>query len=148
EGDGVVAGGSRDAQGAGVLAQKREIRDLEDIVGTLEHDLSEATARLVTAKTELKQVSKALDGVRTQVHEGEVAIMGHEKDEARIRHDLERHRDRLGQLAIERRELEDRLRAIAGDDGATRERREAAVARIAELERAQLDHLSDVAANR
>ncbi|HEV7555294.1 MAG TPA: hypothetical protein VGO00_07570, partial [Kofleriaceae bacterium] len=28
--DGVVAGGSRDAQGAGVLAQKREIRDLEE----------------------------------------------------------------------------------------------------------------------
>jgi chromosome segregation protein len=146
--DGVVAGGSRDAQGAGVLAQKREIRDLEDIVGTLEHDLSEAMTRLVTAKTELKQVTKALEGLRTQVHEGEVAIMGHEKDEARIRHDLERHRDRLGQLAGEQRELEDRLRAIVSDDGATRDHRAAAEARIAELERAQLDHLSDVTTHR
>lgn len=148
DGDGIVAGGSRDAQGTGVLAQKREIRDLEDIVGTLEHDLSEATARLVTAKTELKQVSKALDGVRNQVHEGEVAIMGHEKDEARIRHDLERHRDRLGQLAIEQHELDDRLRAIAADDAATRDRRAAAENRIAELERAQLDHLSAVTSHR
>jgi chromosome segregation protein len=146
--DGVVAGGSRDAQGAGVLAQKREIRDLEDIVGTLEHDLSEAMARLVTAKTELTQVSKALDGLRTQVHEGEVAIMGHEKDESRVRHDLERSRDRLGQLAGEQRELDDRLRVITGDDGAIRERRERADARIAELERAQLDHISDLAAHR
>ncbi|HEY0989887.1 MAG TPA: hypothetical protein VGD80_22615, partial [Kofleriaceae bacterium] len=145
---GVVAGGSRDAQGTGVLAQKREIRDLESIVGDLEHDLSEAMARLVTAKTELKQVTRAIEGLRTQVHEGEVAIMGHEKDETRIRHDLERHRERLGQLAVERRELDDRLRAIAGDDGATHERRAHAVARIAELERAQLDHLSDVAAHR
>jgi chromosome segregation protein len=144
EGDGIVAGGSRDAQGAGVLAQKREIRDLEEIVGTLEHDLSEAMARLVTAKTELKQVSKALDGLRTQVHEGEIAIMGHEKDEARIRHDLERHRDRLGQLAGEQRELEDRLRTIGVDEAATRDRRAHADARIAELERAQLEHLSDV----
>ncbi|HEX3481482.1 MAG TPA: hypothetical protein VHT91_40995, partial [Kofleriaceae bacterium] len=148
EGDGVVAGGSRDAQGAGVLAQKREIRDLEEIVGRLEHDLAEATARLVTAKTELKQVTKALDGVRTQVHEGEVAIMGHEKDDARIRHDLERHRDRLGQLAVEQHELDDRLRAIAGDDGATRERRTGAEHRIAELERAQLENLSAVTAHR
>jgi chromosome segregation protein len=148
EGDGIVAGGSRDAQGAGVLAQKREIRDLEEIVGRLEHDLSEATARLVTAKTELKQVSKALDGVRTQVHEGEVAIMGHEKDDARIRHDLERHRDRLGQLAVEQHELDDRLRAITGDETATRDRRSSAEQRIAELERAQLDHLSAVAAHR
>jgi chromosome segregation protein len=148
EDDGVVAGGSRDAQGAGVLAQKREIRDLEDIVGTLEHDLSGAMQRLVTAKTELKQVTKALEGLRTQVHEGEVAIMGHEKDEARVRHDLERHRDRLGQLATEQRELDDRLRVIAGDDGATRDRRSHAETRIGELERAQLDHLSDVASHR
>ena len=94
--DGVVAGGSRDAQGAGVLAQKREIRDLEEIVGRLEHDLSEAMQRLVTAKTELKQVIKALEGLRAQAHEGDLAIMGHEKDETRIRADLERYRDRLG----------------------------------------------------
>ena len=148
EDDGVVAGGSRDAQGAGVLAQKREIRDLEEIVGTLEHDLAEAMARLVTAKTELKQVTKALEGLRTQVHEGEVAIMGHEKDEARVRHDLERHRDRIGQLATEQRELEDRLQTIGVDDGATRDRRTTAEARIAELERAQLDALSDVTTHR
>jgi chromosome segregation protein len=148
EDDGVVAGGSRDAQGAGVLAQKREIRDLEEIVGTLEHDLSEATARLVTAKTELKQVTKALEGLRNQVHEGDVAIMGHEKDEARVRHDLERHRDRLGQLATEQRELDDRLRTIASDEAAIRERRGNAEARIAELERAQLDHMSDVTTHR
>jgi chromosome segregation protein len=93
-------------------------------------------------------VTRALDGLRTQVHEGEVAIMGHEKDEARVRHDLERHRDRLGQLAMEQRELEDRLRVISGDDGATRDRRSHAETRIAELERAQLDHLSDVASHR
>ena len=148
EGDGVVAGGSRDAQGAGVLAQKREIRDLEEIVGTLEHDLSEAMARLVTAKTELKQITKALEGLRTQVHEGEIAIRGHEKDEARIRHDLERHRDRLGQLATEQRELDDRLRVIGDDEAATRARRAHAEARIADLERAQLDHLSDVTTHR
>jgi len=148
EDGGIVEGGSRDAQGAGVLAQKREIRDLEEIVGTLEHDLSEAMARLVTAKTELKQVTKALEGLRTQVHEGEVAIMGHEKDEARVRHDLERHRDRLGQLSTEQRELEDRIQTIGTDDGAIRERRASAQARIADLERAQLDHLSEVTTHR
>jgi chromosome segregation protein len=146
--DGVVAGGSRDAQGAGVLAQKREIRDLEEVVGKLEHDLSEAMARLVTGKTELKQVMKALDGLRTQVHEGEVAIMGHEKDEARVRSELERHRDRLGQLGNEQLELEHRLRAIEIDDGAARERRTAAIDRIAELERVQLDLVSEVTSHR
>ncbi|HEY0251107.1 MAG TPA: AAA family ATPase, partial [Kofleriaceae bacterium] len=63
--DGVVSGGSREAQGAGVLAQKREIRELEEIVGKLEHDLAEAMQTLVTAKAELNQVVKALEGLRT-----------------------------------------------------------------------------------
>src|SRR5258706_8180201 len=74
--------------------------------------------------------------------------MGNEKDEARVRHDLERHRERLGQVSGEQRELEDRLRAIGDDDAGTRERRAHAEARIAELERAQLDHLSEVTGHR
>jgi chromosome segregation protein len=148
DGDGVVAGGSRDAQGAGVLAQKREIRELEEIVGKLEHDLSEAMTRLVTAKTELKQVGKALDGLRAQVHEGDVAIMGHEKDDSRVRGELERHRDRLGHLGTEQLELDHRLRAIEIDDVAARERRTAAIERIETLERAQLDLVSEVSALR
>ncbi len=146
--DGVVAGGSRDAQGAGVLAQKREIRDLEEITGRLEHDLSEAMTRLVTAKTELKQVIKALEGLRTQVHEGDLAIMGHEKDESRVRNDLERHRDRLTQLNTEQLELEDRLLTIGVDEQATREKRAHAESRIDELERAQLDLLAEVTTHR
>ncbi len=146
--DGVVAGGSRDAQGAGVLAQKREIRDLEEITGRLEHDLSEAMTRLVTAKTELKQVIKALEGLRSQVHEGDLAIMGHEKDESRVRNDLERHRDRLTQLNAEQLELEDRLRTIGADEQATRERKAHAESRIDELERAQLDLLAKVTTHR
>ncbi|HEY5935407.1 MAG TPA: hypothetical protein VIU61_12245, partial [Kofleriaceae bacterium] len=146
--DGVVAGGSRDAQGAGVLAQKREIRDLEEIVGRLEHDLSEAMTRLVTAKTEFKQVSKALEGLKTQVHEGEVAIMGHEKDEARVRGELDRHRDRLGALGTEQLELEDRLRTISEDDQLHRERRAHAEQRIGDLERLQLELMSAVTTHR
>ena len=146
--DGVVAGGSRDAQGAGVLAQKREIRDLEEITGTLEHDLSEAMTRLVTAKTELKQVIKALEGLRTQVHEGDLAIMGHEKDESRVRSDLERHRDRLTQLNAEQLELEERLRTIGTDEQGSRDRRAFAESRIDELERNQLDLLAEVTTHR
>jgi chromosome segregation protein len=148
DGDGVVAGGSRDAQGAGVLAQKREIRELEEIVGKLEHDLSEAMTRLVTAKTELKQVGKALDGLRAQVHEGEIAIMGHEKDDARVRAELERHKDRLAHLATEQLELEHRLRAIQIDDTAARERRTHATERIDALERGQLELLAELCAHR
>ncbi len=146
--DGVVAGGSRDAQGSGVLAQKREIRELEEIVGTLEHDLAEAMARLVTAKTELSQVGKAIDGLRGKVHEGDLAIVSHEKDDSRLRGELERHRDRLGHLGNEQLELDERLNAITADDEAARGRRATAEARRDELERIQLDLTSELAAQR
>jgi len=65
--------------------------------------------------------------------------MGHEKDEVRVRHDLERYRDRLGHLGTEQIELDERLRTIAVDDEVTRDRRTFAEARIDELERTQLD---------
>ena len=146
--DGVVAGGSRDAQGAGVLAQKREIRDLEEIVGKLEHDLSEAMQRLVTAKTELAQIVKALEGLRTQQHEGDIAIMGHEKDDTRVRVELERLRDRLVHLGNEQLELESRMAAITTDDTAARERKQAADDRIGVLEREQLELISSVSSHR
>jgi chromosome segregation protein len=142
--DGVVAGGSRDAQGAGVLAQKREIRDLDEIVGKLEHDLNEAMQRLVTAKTELQQLVKALDALRTQAHQGELAIIGHEKDDSRVRAELERVRRQLDQLGHEQLELDGRLAAITTDETAARERRRTADNRIAELERAQLELMSQV----
>ncbi len=146
--DGVVAGGSREAQGAGVLAQKREIRDLQEIVGRLEHDLSEAMQRLVTARAELSQVTKAIDGLRVQVHEGDVAIVGHEKDDARVRGELERHKSRLGQLATEQLELESRLAAIAGDETVQRERLEQATAELQTLEQTQVDAIAEVASHR
>ena len=146
--DGVVAGGSRDAQGAGVLAQKREIRDLEEIVGKLEHDLSEAMQRLVTAKTELAHIVKALEGLRSQQHQGDIAIMGHEKDDTRVRVELERLRDRLGHLGNEQLELEARLSAITIDEEGARERRQAADERIGQLERDQLELISAVTLHR
>src|SRR6185503_1693584 len=76
------------------------------------------------------------------------AIMGHEKDESRVRSELERHRDRLGQLGNEQLELEHRIRAIEIDDAAARERKSAAIDRIGELERVQLDLISEVSSHR
>jgi chromosome segregation protein len=145
---GVVSGGSRESQGAGVLAQKREIRDLGEIVGSLETDLTEATARLVTAKTELKQVSKAIEGLKTQAHEGDIAIMGHDKDLGRLKGEHDRLKDRLGTLGTEQLELEERLQQITTDEAALAMRRGEAEERIDTLEKAQLGYIEDVTGGR
>jgi chromosome segregation protein len=148
DGDGVVAGGSREAQGAGLLAQKREIRDLEETVARLESELAVAMAHLVTAKADHKHVVKALEGLRGQAHQGDLAIMGHEKDEARVRAELDRLRDRLGYLGTEQLELEERLGAIGAEEAGHRERRAAAELAVGDLERAQLDTLAEVSDHR
>jgi len=145
---GVVAGGSREAQGAGILAQKREIRDLGEIVASLEHDLSEATARLLTARSELKQVTKAIEGLRGQAHEGDLAIMGHEKDASRTRHELDRLRDRLNQLGGEQRELEERLGGVDRDEADLRARIADAEGRIDHHEKEQLGLIDGVTGGR
>jgi chromosome segregation protein len=145
---GVVSGGSREAKGAGVLAQKREIRELEEIVGVLEHDLAEASAELITARTELKQVTKAIEGLRGQVHQGELEIMGHEKDSGRLRGEHDRLRERLDQLGTEHIELTERLATIASDEDTLRQRREAAAQRIDDLERGQLGMIEQVTGGR
>ncbi len=145
---GVVAGGSREAQGAGVLSQKREIRELEEIVGSLEHELAEATARLLTARTEFKQVQKAIEGLRGQAHQGDLQIMGHEKDSARLRGELERARERAGQLTAERHELEERLATMGRELEAATEARAAAIARADHFEVEQLGLIEGVTGGR
>ncbi len=138
EAGGVVTGGSRDAQGAGVLAQKREIRELEDITESLSRDLADATARLVSTKTELGQVSKALESLRTETHTGEIAITGHEKDLQRCQSELERLRARVASLNAEQLELEERLRGVDTEEQEVAELRRSAVERVERFEREQL----------
>jgi chromosome segregation protein len=145
---GVVSGGSHEAKGAGVLAQKREIRELEEIVAGLEHDLAEATAVLVSGKAELKQLTKAIEGLRGQVHQGDLAIIAHEKDHARLKGEVDRLRDRGGQLATEQLALDERLRGFADEDRALRERRDTAAQRIATLEVEQAELAEQVGSGR
>jgi chromosome segregation protein len=125
---GVVSGGSLDAQGAGVLAQKREIRELDEICVALERDLTEATARFVQTKTELGHVSRAIEGLRHESHDGDLAITVGEKDEAAARAELDRLRERTTRLNAEQLTLEERARQV-----------EAETVTIAELERSALE---------
>ncbi len=107
---GVVTGGSREATGSGVLAQKREIRELDEICQSLESDLAMATARFVSLKTELTRVTKTLESMRSERHDGELAITAHERDLAGARAELDRVRLQTTRLNAEQLELEEQTR--------------------------------------
>jgi chromosome segregation protein len=102
---GVVSGGSRDAQGSGVLQQKRELRELEEIVAGLQGDHDRAFESLVGKKAERRELETMLEGVRQDSHQGEMAILTHEKDLARFRDELERCSNRAQTLAVEAEDL-------------------------------------------
>ncbi|HET6611412.1 MAG TPA: chromosome segregation protein SMC [Kofleriaceae bacterium] len=141
---GVVTGGSRESKGASVLAQKREIRQLEEIIGGLEADLADATARFVSTKADLSSVGKALEAVRTETHDGELEITAHEKDLGRWRGEAERLRERLVALDAEHIELSDRLEGLGREETQVRDTLVAGRDGIAEFERAQLGLIEGV----
>jgi chromosome segregation protein len=145
---GVVTGGSREAQGASVLAQKREIRDLEEITGSIESDLADATARFVATKTELQQVSRTIESLRDESHQGDVAIMGHEKDVARCRSELDRLRERVTRLNSEQLELEETIAAVKRDEVDMKELYDSASERANRYEKEQLGSIAAVADGR
>jgi chromosome segregation protein len=119
---GVVTGGSREAAAAGVLAQKREMRELDELLGPLEARHTELTAQHTADKEELQAIGKTLEALKHDAHQQEMQILTHDKDLHRLSEELSRAEARLAVLAEDRAELERQ----AGE--AAREAEEAALA--------------------
>ncbi|HEX6837462.1 MAG TPA: chromosome segregation protein SMC, partial [Polyangia bacterium] len=99
-------GGSREAAGAGILAQKREIRELDELLTTLESQHNDAQFQQQQLKNEMATLQNALDGMRKEAHATEMQALTLEKDLARDREELSRLIARLNQLGDEKLELE------------------------------------------
>src|SRR6185369_9286075 len=69
---GVVTGGSRESATAGVLSQKREIRELEAVVARIETDYQAALERHVSTKQQLVDVSTELEEVVSALRRDEM----------------------------------------------------------------------------
>jgi chromosome segregation protein len=103
--DGVITGGSREAATAGLLAQKREMRELDGILAQLEHRHAELSQQHLANKNELNAITKTLEALQKDAHQGEMQILTHDKDLARLRDELERATHRLDAVAREHGEL-------------------------------------------
>jgi chromosome segregation protein len=102
---GVVTGGSRESALTGVLEQKREIRELEQVMERLDADLEAALARQIERKQTAADLSRALDEASAALRADEMSLFGLQKDLDRAVQEgsaVERRRD---QLASQRAEL-------------------------------------------
>ncbi|HEY4185292.1 MAG TPA: chromosome segregation protein SMC [Polyangia bacterium] len=142
---GVVTGGSRESS-VGVLEQKREMRELEQVVAKLESDYQETLARHVATKQALADVTRDIEQIVADVRTDEVALVSQRKDLERANDEQRRLDQRRQQLANETanlaRNLEDaerRRETAANALAADAELIASAEDRVSELRAATLD---------
>jgi chromosome segregation protein len=102
---GVVTGGSRESAVAGILSQRREIRELEEVVARIDADLESARARQVSLKQALAEATLMLEEIGTAIRQDEMALVSEQKDLDRARRDGQQIASRRSQLGNEEREL-------------------------------------------
>jgi chromosome segregation protein len=95
---GVVTGGSRESALAGVLSQKREMRELEEVVARLEADYQAALDRHVRNKQALAEVSNTVEELTTAVRHNEMESLAQRKDGDRLLRERQQLDARLEQL--------------------------------------------------
>ncbi len=137
---GVVTGGSRDQAVVGVLGQKRELRELEEVMERLDADYKAALDRHLGVKQAAAEVAAQLDDLAAHLRQSDVARVTQEKDLDRLLRDRGQIEARREQLMSGRQELlathrqnDERLVEAKAALEAEREVETDTAARIAEL---------------
>jgi chromosome segregation protein len=130
----VVTGGPLEGEGHGALQRRRELQELEEMVRSFEAEFALAQERHRTLQARLLQLEAAVKTLDRDGREKDLALLDQEKDLARLGEELERLADRMGQLEVERAQLEQTLAELAREE---EEHRVAAATGDAEQSRAE-----------
>ena len=104
-GDGRVSGGTGEEAGAHMLDVRREMRELTDEVARLDVLVAERLARHQLLRAQIGDAQGALERMRQQTHQAELALVHAEKDLRAAEAEGEQHRARITALASELDEL-------------------------------------------
>jgi chromosome segregation protein len=138
---GVVTGGSRESALAGVLSQKREMRELEEVVARLEADYQAVLDRHVRTKQALAEVSNAVEELATAARHNEMELLAERKDGDRLLRERQQLDARHEQLRVS---VDDLRAALAQNE----KRLSEANAALAEVREASLAHETSAASLR
>src|SRR5690606_15062725 len=78
--DGSVRGGAGDAANAHLVEQRREMRELHEIVAVQGDEVTTLLEAQSALRTRLAEVTVALDRARNEAHQGELALVTAQKD--------------------------------------------------------------------
>ena len=100
--DGTLTGGSIDAELAGVLRKKREIKEQTAIIAEMEAQFKQALDKHLSLKTELAGLDQALEQATHEAHQEDKEILTRDKDLSRITSEMETLGQRQSELVHEK----------------------------------------------
>ena len=103
---GGIVGGQGDSTGEHMLAMKREVRELHDVVSRLEEQMSGSVERHRELRVGVVERQAMLEAVRSKGHELEISVVKAERDHKRAEEATAEARARAQQTATEILELE------------------------------------------
>ncbi len=120
--DGTVSGGAGDAVAAGLLEQKREIRELHDVVAKLSDQVTAVLDTQQAERTRLAEITAAVDKARSEAHASEIAAVTAEKDLKRIDEQVIAAQKRRSVVERDLEEILGNLENTGGEQGDARDK--------------------------
>ena len=134
----LVSGGAR-AESRGILATKREIKELRERIAADRAALTTLTERVSALEVAMAEAAGAIAALSAEQHRQEKVIVGHDGQLARVAEDTVRLARKAEVIGLERRQAEEERVAL---DARTAEGQQA-IARLEEEQRAADEGLSE-----
>ncbi len=112
---GRVSGGSGDAVAAGMIEQKREMRELHEWVAQKSEEVTALLEAQQALRLRMTEVGTALERARTEAHQGELALVTAEKDLRRAEDQIGTSDKRRDTVERELEEMTDALEHARGE---------------------------------
>ncbi|MBM4359641.1 MAG: chromosome segregation protein SMC [Deltaproteobacteria bacterium] len=145
--DGRITGGAGDAFAAGMIEQKREMRELGEICEGMQADVERQRAEVAELRERLTRLREQLDQAKSRAHEAELAKVTAEQDLRRVDQQLQLVSRRRGEVADELAELDFQSESSRDKEESTRAvLLEAQEVRAALAERVGIAEEQDIAA--
>jgi chromosome segregation protein len=112
---GRISGGSGDAVAAGMIEQKREMRELHEWVSKKSEEVTALLEAQQALRLRITEVQTALERARTEAHQGELALVTAEKDLRHAENQIQQAEKRRGQVERDLEELGDALDRASGE---------------------------------
>jgi len=145
---GVVTGGSADQVQKGIIHKKREIRDLETQVQSLEQEVAQLGSERDQLRQQSQEVSEGLKSCGAQLHQTDLKLAGLRKDHQQAADDTARNGERLALLALESATLNEEREGLEAEQRLSQERMSGAGSASRELEQQVAGIKTDLDARR